>query len=274
MTASSLQHCQTLRNLTLSAMLGLSGCAAINIQDIETDKLDIRVELQQKAQITQVDVFLSRGVWSQPVRMNDALIAVTYADGSSEALVAANKSGRYGLRKRDSSPITGLRVDPIGTQIIPLMTPVRIAEGNEFEGQTFFKDDILTLNLTESAGTERYLVASGRCGSNVYSSEQKITDRATSKAVRLGDLMTRVNNAAEADLNGIIPITLTLEERYLPNWTPPFKVGTLSASDSVQFQIDTSGFRFRTAVTVLLGNNMRMQVQNQAWDVRYCYQLK
>lgn len=270
MTASALLYCHTLRNLLLVAVVGLSGCAAINIQDVEADKLDIRVELTQQASVTKLDVFLSRGMWSQPVRMNDALIAVTYADGSSETLIAANKKGRYGLRNRDSRPITGLQVDPIGTQIMPLMSPVRIAEWNDFDGQTFFKDDILTLNLTESAGSARYLVATGRCGGNAYSSEQKITDRATSMAVRLGDLMTRVNNAAEADLNGIIPITLTLEERYLPNWTPPFKVGTLTASDSVQFQIDTSGFRFRATVMVQLGNNLRMQMQNQAWAVRYC----
>jgi len=271
MTASSPLQCDIIRDLTLLAVIGLSGCAAINIQDVEADKLDIRVELKQQASITELDVFLSRGIWSQPVRMNGALIAVIYADGSSEALVAANKNGHYGLRSRDSGPISGLQVDPIGTQSMPLITPVRISEGNDFDGRTFLKEDTLILNLTESSGTERYLVASGRCGTNVYSSAQKITDRATEMTVQLGDLMTRVNNSAEADLNGIIPITLTLEERYLPSWTPPFRVGSLSASDSVQFQIDTASFRFRAAVTFQLANNLRMQFQNQAWDVRYCY---
>jgi len=271
MPASSRLHCQSLRNLALLVVAGLSGCAAINIQEVEVDKLDIRVELKQQASLTELDVFLSRGIWSQPVRMNDALIAVIYADGSSEALVAANKNGRYGLRNSDSRAIHGLQVDPIGTQNMPLITPVRIAEGNQFDGKSFFKDDILTLNLTESAGDERYLVATGRCGNNAYSSEHKITDRATSMEVRLGDLMARVNNAAEADLSGIIPITLTLEERYRPNWTLPFNIGELTASDSVRFKIDTSGFRFRAAVTVQLASNLLMQIQNQAWDVRYCY---
>ena len=273
MTDSSLAQCGNLARLAFFALLGLaglSGCAAINIQDVDPDQLDIKVRLNQGASLSELDVFLTRGLWAQPVRMNGAQISVAYADGSTEALIASNQRGRYGLRSRDSGLITDLQVDTVGRQSLPLIAAVRISEDNSFDGQTFFKDDVITLNLTESAGDERYLIASGRCGNTDYSSAQKITDRATTLTVKLGDIMKRVNNAAEADLNGIIPITLTLEERYQPIWTPPFKIDKLAASDSVQFQIDTSGFRVRAEVRLQVGNSLMMQFQNQTWDSRFC----
>ena len=273
MTDSSLAQCGNLARLAFFALLGLaglSGCAAINIQDVDPDQLDIKVRLNQGASLSELDVFLTRGLWAQPVRMNGAQISVAYADGSTEALIASNQRGRYGLRSRDSGLITDLQVDTVGRQSLPLIAAVRISEDNSFDGQTFFKDDVITLNLTESAGDERYLIASGRCGNTDYSSAQKITDRATTLTVKLGDIMKRVNNAAEADLNGIIPITLTLEERYQPIWTPPFKIDKLAASDSVQFQIDTSGFRVRAEVRLQVGNSLMMQFQNQTWDTQFC----
>ena len=53
----------------------------------------------------------------------------------------------------------------------------------------------------------------------------------------LSRIVNMVNKAAEADLNGVIPIVLAVEERYFPVWQPPFKANKILARDETQFSI-------------------------------------
>jgi hypothetical protein len=135
----------------------------------------------------------------------------------------------------------------------------------------FFKDDVITIELQNSRANERYLVATGFCGSNQYSTEQRISLNNNVVSIELGRLMRRINNAAEADLNGIIPINLAIEERYLPVWPAPFKPGLLASRDETQFSIDTSGFRFKAEIQIQVSNSAFFSFTNQDWPVQYCF---
>jgi len=258
-------------SILLACITVTTSCSTINIQEVEQEELDITVNIIQQVGKTNIDIFLSRGLWQQPVSMNGDEITATFANQEVTTLANANRSGRYGLHLSEEKNISSISVENIGKLKLPLLTPVQLSAGNSFEGQSFFKDDVLILDLPEANGQERYIVTTGFCNNDVYTSALKISPNKTTVEILLGDIMRNINYSAEADLHGVIPITLALEEHYTPLWPEPFKPGKLVSRDESHFRVDTSGFRFKGSVAVRVSKNFSFQLQNQSWDVKYCY---
>ena len=127
------------------------------------------------------------------------------------------------------------------------------------------------MSLPAGNGASRFLVATGYCGRSAYRSERRISSEAFELTIALNSLMKQINNAAEADLNGVIPVTLAIEERYLSNWPSPFKNVRIASSDAAEFSVDTSGFRFQAEVSVQLSSVFALNLKSQDWPVRYCF---
>ncbi|EAR07420.1 hypothetical protein [Reinekea blandensis] len=249
----------------------LSGCASIDLASVEPDKLKADVTLVQSPQETQLDLHLARGLFNQPVRLGEETAVAQFTDGHQETLVAARESGRYGLR---SDPITlqSLTLSSVGTISFPDMTPLRLGGKAAIADQRLYKDDLISLTLpVNSAADERYLVATARCGGQQYIGEQRLDIDSDQVTIRAGQMMDLVNNAAQADLNGIIPVELAIEERYQPNWAAPFEATKLARRDATQFTVDTSGFRFQAKVQIQVSNQLFLGFQNQSWPVKYCF---
>lgn len=257
--------------LTVLASLTLLGCSTIDIQNVEPEKLTIDVRVEQTPQSTQLDVFLKRGIFAQPVSLAGSVAEVTEENGRINALVPARKDGRYGFRTNSPSALAELQIENVGHVDFPFMTPVTIEGKEQFEDQLFFKDDVITIELQNSRANERFLIATGFCGSNQYTTEQRISLNNNVVSIELGRLMKRINNAAEADLNGIIPINLAIEERYFPVWPAPFEPELLASRDETQFSIDTSGFRFKAKIQIEVVESVFFSFTNQDWPVQYCF---
>jgi hypothetical protein len=249
----------------------LCSCSAINIRDVEPEKLNIDVSYHRTMNSSELDIFLTRGIWRQPVSLDGELAKVTLANGEQVSVVPSRQKGRYGIRERQIPAIDSLNISDYPAVFFPQMPSVELAGLREFEGQSFFKDDVLLLDLSNSPADERFLVATGFCAGIPYRTEQRISLNDTTVELALGSLMNRINSAAEADLNGVIPVTLSIEERYSENWPAPFNEPSFKASNSAEFAIDTSGFRFKASVVVGLADNLLFSFQNQPWPVRYCY---
>ncbi len=249
----------------------LSGCSSIDINNVELDKLEAKVNVTQSSRSTSMDLFLSRGIWHQAVTSDENRIEAEMADGRLEPLIKARKKGRYGFRLQNGIPIRNLTIEQIGHIDLPTMTPVVLRGRDQFEGRSFFKDDVLRLALRETQSDKRYLVVTGYCGNQPYTAEQQISSNDVELELPLSRLMNMVNKSAEADLNGIIPMTLAVEERYSPVWPAPFVAGKIAAHDETQFTIDTSGFRFKASLSVNVAENVFFTFQNQQWDVKYCF---
>jgi hypothetical protein len=248
-----------------------TACSTIDIQNVEPEKLKISVEMTRLEHTTNLDVFLSRGLWSQPVRVAEDNIHVSLTDGSQIALIPSRHKGRYGFRQSLKAPIEAITVGEYGPQVFPETTSVSMTGMAQFEGRSYFKDDLLVLDLPEANGDQRYLVATGHCGGQQFTAERKIPTNSASVELSIGSVMNQINNAAEADLNGVIPVSLAIEERYTPQWPSPFIASQLSVRDQIEISIDTSGFRFKAKVSLNLANNVWLNFQNQQWPVSYCY---
>lgn len=257
--------------IILFIFLLLSACASIDIRSVDQDELTVKISIVQQPQATAVDVYLSRGAWSQPVSMNDASIDLVMAHGDVIALQPARDKGRYGIRLPTNQPIDRLIVETVGEVTLPYLAPVSLLPLDQLEGQTYFKDDIVTLDLPESNGDERTLVVTGYCGKSAYTTEQKLTSDTTSYQFSLTDVAKRLNQAAKADLNGLIPIELSIEERYFVDWASPFVAKKLAVRDTAQFQLDTAGARFKARVSIQVSNSLFLGFQNQPWPVNYCF---
>lgn len=251
--------------------LFLAGCASIDLNKVDIDELTVKLDATQSFDSTTVDVYMYRGFWQQPVKANDAQLTAYLANGETLTLRETNEKGRYGFRASDPVEVTRIEIETVGEAVIPFITPLFIDGIGAFEGGTYFKDDVLSLLLEESYGDKRYLVATATCGGAKYTSSQPLSSRAIDLEIRLGDIMNRINRAAEADLAGIIPVTLAIEEHYLPVWTPPFKVGTLAAREESNIQIDTSGFRFKATVGIRVSDGFLMSFSNNALPTRFCF---
>lgn len=254
----------------VSFALLISGCSTIDIQKVEPEKLAIDVVLEQTETTSQLDVYVSRGLFNQPVRLSESGNDITYFDGTTEPLVASRQAGRYGFRAAMTTPIDALTVDTVGTVQFPEMAPVVLTGREQFEDQLFLKDDVVTLTLPSTPANERVIVASGVCGGVAYTTEQAISTRETDVEIALSELMNGIDNAAEHDLSGVIPVTLAIEERYQPLWPAPFEPRRIASRDSTQFRVDTSGFRFQAKISMQV-ENVFLRFQNQSWPVKYCF---
>ena len=87
----------------------------------------------------------------------------------------------------------------------------------------------------------------------------------------LATLMRQVNAAAEADLAGQIPVTVTLLEDYSPAWVAPFKPGMARAEDAGQFQGRHHRFSLPGQFECAGGQqSLILSLQKEAWPVRHC----
>lgn len=257
--------------LLVSLLILLSSCASIDLQEVEPNKLDAEVELLQTPTRTRFDLFLSRGIFDQPVRLGSARAFVERDDAVDIELVEAKDSGRYGYRSDSTAAITALTLETVGRISFPEMSRFELYGKELIAGERFYKDDTITLSLPESLADQRFIVATATCGSQQISSEREIPIDQNEIRLKLDRLMSQLNQAAEADLNGIIPVTFAVEERYQPNWPAPFEVRSIATRDETQFTVDTSGFRFQAKVQVQVSNQFFFSFQNQNWPVQYCY---
>jgi hypothetical protein len=257
--------------MTLALSLVLCSCSAISIRNVEPEKLNIDVSYHQSAQKSDLNIVLTRGIWRQPVSLDGVIAEVTLVNGERIQVIPSRQKGRYGIRERQLPAIESLVIGQYPEVYFPAMPSVALSGLRSFEGQSFFKDDVLVLDLRNSSADERFLVTTGYCSGVPYRVEQKISLNDSSLEIALGSVMNRINSAAEADLNGVIPITLSIEERYSEKWPVPFDKPLFVSSNSAEFAIDTSGFRFKASVSIGLANNVRLNFQNQPWPVRYCY---
>lgn len=246
------------------------GCSTVDIRDVEPEKLKIDVSLTQTSRSTGLDVFLSRGMFHQAVTAKTSVLEAEFADGSYTELVRSTTKGRFGFKRQNTIPVTRLDIEDTGSIEFPSMAPVVIKGREQFEGASFFKDDLLTISLPSTQSDKRYIVATGYCGAQGYTAEMQISSNEIDLELPLSRIINMVNKAAEADLNGVIPIVLAVEERYFPVWQPPFIAKKVLARDETQFSIDTSGFRFKATVSINVSPNMMFGFQNQALDVLYC----
>lgn len=249
----------------------LFSCSTVNIRNVDPEKLNIDVSYHQSDQKSDLNIVLTRGIWRQPVSLDGEIAEVTLVNGERIQVTPSHEKGRYGVRERNLSAIDSLIISQYPVVYFPAMPFVELAGLRSFEGQSFFKDDILVLDLRNSSADERFLVTTGYCSGLPYRTERKISLNDTSLEIALGSVMDRINNAAEADLNGVIPITLSIEERYSENWPIPYNQPLFVSSNSAEFAIDTSGFRFKASVSIGLANSVRFNFQNQPWPVKYCY---
>lgn len=255
----------------LSAVMILSACASIDLNKVEIEKLEADITLLQTLRHTQVDLYLSRGLFNQPVSLGDARAEIERGDGRRTALQPSRKSGRYGLREESTRAPRELFLESVGSVEFPRMSRVELIGKDSIADQRFYKDDVITLNVPESLADARYIVATAWCGNQQFTSEQKIAINDNEITLTVGRLMDRLNHAAEADLNGVIPVEFAIEERYTPRWPAPFAAKSLAARDHTQFSVDTSGFRFQAKVRVQVSGQLFLSFQNQAWPVRYCF---
>lgn len=255
----------------ITALVGLlfTGCAAIDLQQVKPEELNISVALTQTPEATHLDVSMKRGLFRQPVRLNSLTAQVRLTDGQLEPLIPSNDAGRYGLRLGSAAAIAELSIESIGNIAFPVMPAVILSSYDPLEDKLFSKEAAITLRLEQTGADERFIIATAHCGRRRYSSEREITTAEKDLIIPLKQLMQSVNNAAEADLTGIIPLTLTLEERYRAGWPTPFEVRRIAANDSTQFSVDTARFRVQGTLT-LSTNNLLLRITNQPWPARYC----
>lgn len=264
-----MQFTRCIFSLSISLLI-LSGCSTINIQQVEAKKLRINVDYHKSTHQQALDVYVTRGVWQQPVSLDGVLAEVSLADQGFIELKPTHKKGRYGFRQKGAFDVQALAIHDYRVEF-PFMPPAQIESLNAFEGRLFLKGDEIRLALPETTAESRFMVATGYCGGTPYRSEQKISTAEFELTVPLTALMKQINNAAEADLNGIIPVSFAIENRYQSQWPKPFAAPRLTTSDSTEFSVDTSGFRFQAKVAVSLSSAFALTLQNQAWPVQYCF---
>ena len=259
-------------NMMILAPWLLSGCASINLSKVEPEKLTVDIQMIAEEDRQSIDVFLSRGLWSQPVKLDqpeDAMIAVD--TGEFKQLVAANKKGRYGLQLTQNNKAIRFMLEGIGEVTLPPLNQVILADKNAIEGQAFFKSDRIFLELNESQADVRYLVFSTQCGNASAQASIDLSKSAHQYSLTMSDVMRRLNNSAEADLTGMLPIQMQLVEGSLVNWPQPFQAKKLIAQDSTDFFIDTSGFKLSGSITINPSSAVSLLLTNRQWPVTYCH---
>lgn len=259
-------------NMMILAPWLLTGCASINLSKVESEKLSVDIHMVAEADRQSIDVFLSRGLWSQPVKLDqpeDAMVAID--TGEFLTLNAARKKGRYGLQLTQDDKAIRFLLDGIGEVTLPRLDEVILADKDVIEGQAFFKTDRITLELNESQADVRYLVFATKCGNASAQASIDLSKSAHQYSLTMSDVMRRLNNNAEADLTGMLPIQMQLVEGALVNWPHPFQAKKLIARDSTDFFIDTSGFKFTGSITINPSSAVSLMLTNRQWPVTYCY---
>lgn len=258
--------------VTFFSLWFISGCSSIPLSSVEPKKLTIDVSLVAEADRQILDIYLKRGFWAQPVRLesaNDALL--TLSSGAMQPLIAARKEGRYGLKLSQGEKASQLEVKGIGNVNFPSLPLVVLADKHQLENQVFFKSDQLVLQLNESQADQRQIEFSVQCGSFTANTSIELSKEEHTYRLSMADVMRRLNNNAEADLTGMLPIQMSLAESAIVNWPQPFNAKQLVARDSTDFFFDTSGFKFTGTVTINPSSAVSLMLTNRKWPVTYCY---
>ncbi|WP_411743264.1 hypothetical protein [Reinekea sp.] len=259
-------------NMMILAPWLLTGCASIDLSKVEPEKLTVDIQMVAEADRQSIDVFLSRGLWSQPVKLDqaeDAMIAIN--TGEFLSLNPARKNGRYGLQLTQGDQAIRFLLNGVGEVTLPRLDEVILTDKNIIEGQAFFKTDRITLDLNESQADVRYLVFTTQCGNASANASIDLSKNAHQYSLTMSDVMRRLNNSAEADLTGMLPIQMQLVEGALVNWPHPFQAKQLIARDSTDFFIDTSGFKITGSITINPSSAVSLLLTNRQWPVTYCY---
>lgn len=249
----------------------LFSCTAIPLNNTDADKLRIQVDYLQLHEETRLDTRLKHGVWDQPVVIEEEIYEVVTPTGEAFSLRAdLNKKGRYGVRLSPAQDLDTLFLESYPEVRLPYLAPVLIDGMSELEGGLYTKQDRINIWMEPSQGDERYLVATATCGGVPYTTERILASDETSLTLSLNNVLQQINNVAEADLQGMIPITIAIEERYYPAFPGPFIAGTIAARDEAKLTLDNGGISIRARVRVRVSPNVVLGVSNQRWPSKFC----
>ena len=256
--------------VTAAAFLVIQGCASIDLSEVDPEKLRVDIEVTQDQDEVFVGAEMTRGMFRQPVKLAGAQFETVTPD-DVYPMKPANRDGRYSTKLIDPAQPISIELENFGSVDIPYLTPVSLTGAGAIEGRLFFKDDLIELDLPAAYGDERYLVATAYCGRTPYTTYRRISTEDGIVGIPIEEIRRRVNDEAEADLNGVLEVELQLEEHYRPNdWPRPFNDVVIRSVDGTVIDMDTTGFRVKIDVAVQVSNNFSLNLQNQQWPVRYC----
>lgn len=256
---------------TLVATLLLIGCSAVPIQDVDRDELSVTVKYRHQPNRVDLDTEFRTGFWNRRVDAEDNRPEVVTHGGEVRTL---NRGAEPGLYSLELDPATGpyrLQLPGFAEMTLPLGEPVRLRGTDAIRAEMFDRDDELTLSVRGETSRPRGWSFTARCGDDRWTLDRSLGSDDTEIHLNLGQLMRQINNAAEADLSGQIPVTVTLWETYDVSWQPPFQPGVARAQDQVDFQVDTESFRVQIRARVQVSENLFFGFQNQAWPTRHCF---
>ncbi|MEJ2041781.1 MAG: hypothetical protein P8X89_00720 [Reinekea sp.] len=249
----------------------ISGCASIQLENAQADKMKVAVQLTQHKNQTEIDLRVTHGLWNQPVQLTAGDAYLVSKTGEITTLINSSQKGHYSYRGPLLEDLSSMNVATLGSVNFPEIKQIQLNGQETFSGQTFTKDDLLRISLQSTEAGERYLISEGKCSKHSYQTEQQIPTDAYDIELELHDIMRKINRAAKANLTGIIPVTLRIEERYKPQWQSPFIADKIAAIDTASFKVDTVGFRFRASFGLKLGDNFFFNLAKDNYEDKYCY---
>lgn len=252
-------------------LVTLVGCSAVPIEKVDPDELEVTVDYRHRPNRVDLDTTFKTGFWNRRVDAESNRPEIVTDGGEVVTLNRGVKDGRYGLELDPDLGPYRLVLRGFAEMSLPIGEPVRLSGTESIRGKLFDRNDELTLSVRGETDRPRGWSFTAWCGDESWTLNRNLSSGETEIELKLGRLMRQINNAAQADLNGQIPVQVTLWETYDVNWQPPFKPGLARAQDDLNFQVDTASFRFQAKVTVQVAENAFFSFQNQAHPVRYCY---
>lgn len=251
--------------------LTLVGCSAVPIEKVDPDELEVTVEYRHRPNRVDLDTTFKTGFWNRRVDAESNRPEVVTDYGEVVTLNRGVKDGRYGLELDPDLGPYRLVLPGFAEMTLPIGEPVRLTGTDAIRDKLFDRNDELSLSVRGETDRPRGWSFTAWCGNESWTLNRSLASGDTELELKLGRLMQQINNAAKADLNGQIPVEVTLWESYDVDWRPPFKAGFARAQDDLNFQVDTASFRFQAKITVQVSNSAFFSFQNQAHPVRYCY---
>lgn len=256
----------------LALTLSLVGCGTVPIDRVERDELTVTVHYRHLPNRVELNTEFRTGFWDRRVDAGTNRPEVITQGGEVRRLNRGSEDGQYRLELDPASGPFHLKLPDFAEMELPVGETVRLRGIDSIQGQTFERDDELTLSVRGTTERPRGWSFTVQCGRDTWTVNRSLGSGDTELNVHLGKWMRQINNVAEADLSGRIPVTITLWERYDVDWQPPFKPGTARAEDRVNFEVDIERSRVQMGVraNVQVSQNLFLGFQNLAWPVRHC----